>query len=261
MGNYTDPVLYIKLTAILLAIMTTLIVLFKGKVQDSKYKKYVFLLFVFPTLISTLYIAGYTINKNIQSETGGPIHWHADYEVWACGERFDLVNPTGLKNKIGTPLFHEHDDDRIHVEGTVMAVADVSVGKFFETIGGKLQNGVLEYPVEGKGYVKYESGVTECDGQVGELKVYVNGINIDNYYEYIYYPHPSMPPGDCVIVEFGNNLPDMTDKVCIFWESAGWDYNNFKQLRKTKTNEPVWKDTNWEYIDGKGMIYKGGMEK
>ena len=257
----SDPVFYIEIVAILLAVLTILIVLFKGHVTESKYKKYVFMLFVIPTLLVTFYLAGHTVYKNIHSETGGPVHWHADFEIWVCGEKLDLVNPTGLKNKIGTPLFHEHDDDRIHVEGTVKSVEDVNVGSFFKTVGGKLTSDSFSYPIASGETINVRNGQL-CENAPSELRVYVNGKQIEDPANYMYYPHPGVPPGDCIIVEFGANLKDTTDKVCIFWESAGWNYDNYKEKRQEPHNAPVWTDENWEYIDGKGMVRSdGGTEQ
>ena len=45
----------------------------------------------------------------------------------------------------------------------------------------------------------------------------------------MYYPHPNVPPGDCVIVEFGPNLPDTTERMCDFWEANGWTYDNYQE--------------------------------
>lgn len=249
----TDPVLYIQISAVLITILTILIIIFKGRVQESKYKKYVFLAFVIPVLASTFYLAGHTVHKNMISETGGPIHWHADFEIWVCDNQLDLVNPSGLSNKVGTPLFHEHNDDRIHVEGTVNKIEDINVGAFFKTIGGEITQTSLKYPTSEGNIIKVENNDL-CNDQPAELKVYVNGIRINDPVNYMYYPHPGIPPGDCIIVEFGVNLPETTTKVCKFWAANDWNYDNFKELRKTPTNLPVWNDDSWEYIDGKGMV-------
>ncbi len=183
------------------------------------------------TSLSSLYFAGAIIHENIVSETKGPVHWHADYQIWACGERIDLKNPQGLSNKIGTPLFHEHDDDRIHVEGTVMEVKDVELGDYFEVIGGKLEKGHLIYPGQNQTY-NYQNGDTCPNGQTGQLKVYVNGERIQNYTHYLPYPDPYVPPGDCIIVEFGPNNSQTTNKLCSSWETQDWNYNNWEEKRE-----------------------------
>ncbi|MCM2325682.1 MAG: hypothetical protein NDI94_04410, partial [Candidatus Woesearchaeota archaeon] len=90
------------------------------------------------TILITSYLVIATINLNLVSETKGPVHWHADFEIYNCGEKLDLIDPKGLSNKIGTPVFHEHNDDRMHVEGVVVEEEHVSLSEFIETIGGEL---------------------------------------------------------------------------------------------------------------------------
>ncbi len=248
----TNPVLYIEIAAILLVVIT-IVVLFAKEKFMTKFKKSIFIFIVIIVLLPTLYLAGNTVYKNIKSVTGGPIHWHADYQVWVCGERKDLIDPTGLSNKIGTPLFHEHNDDRIHVEGTVSNMDDVTLSSFFRTVGGKLTTNEFAYLVENGEDVNVKSG-DSCNGQPSQLKVYVNGQKINNVETYMYYPHGSMPPGDCVIIEFGPNLPDTTTKICDFWAANSWNYENFKELRKEKFNQPSWMGEGWQYIDGQGLV-------
>lgn len=250
--DLSNPILYIKLTGLLIAIISILVIIFP-KEKWEKYSKTIFFIFIIPTMLSTLYLAGHTVNHNIHSETGGPIHWHADYQVWTCGNQLDLINPKGIANKVGSPLFHEHNDNRIHVEGTVANMADIDLESFFKVIGGELTSNKLVYPIEGGEIVSYETGDL-CNGEVGELKVYVNGQSIDNIETYMYYPHALMPPGDCIIVEFGVNLPDKTTRICTWWESAEWNYENYKELRKEKGNGPSWVHENWKYVDGEGLI-------
>lgn len=258
-SSYLDPVLYIEISAIILVVLTVFIIVNKGKIVDSKYKKLVFLAFVIPVLLSTFYLAGFTVHKNLNSETKGPVHWHADFEIWVCGEKIDLVNPTGLANKIGTPLFHEHNDDRIHVEGTVNRVEDVNIGAFFKTVGGDLTTTSFKYPTSDGRMIDVTNG-DNCGEQEGELKVYVNGVKNDNPADYMYYPHSGVPPGDCIIVEFGSNLEDTTDRVCNFWAANDWNYENYKELRKEPVNRPVWDNEDWQYIDGQGMVRVGGNQ-
>ena len=95
-----------------------------SKPKTEKAKIFLFLGIAVPTLIATIFSAGSTVYLNINSETKGPVHWHADYEIWNCGEKIELVDPKGLSNKVGDAVFHEHDDDRVHVEGVVHEVGD-----------------------------------------------------------------------------------------------------------------------------------------
>jgi hypothetical protein len=251
----SNPSTIISFTAIWIIVLSGYIVMVKQK-HIEKHKKMLFFLFAIPTMLATLYLAGNTIHHNIQSETGGPIHWHADYDIYVCGEKLNLVDPTGFLNKIGTPLFHEHDDHRIHVEGTVSDIRDVDVGSYFETVGGKITATSLQYPNNDGRMISVKNGDL-CNGQPAELAVYVNGQRIEDPENYMYYPHPGVPPGDCIIVLFEPNPKETIssdDYLCPFWKSAGWNYENFKEKRKEPNNEPSWKDPNWKYIDGKGLV-------
>lgn len=264
-----EPIFIVKWTAIWIAVLTVLVVVI-DKSKWEKQGKLVFALFAIPILLSTFYMAGNTIYKNQLSETKGPVHWHADYDIYICGtqdeNRLDLIDPTGFRNKVGSPLFHEHDDHRIHVEGTVKSVEDVNVGAYFKVIGGDISANSLTYNDQNRGIQTYSNGDLCDNGEPAELGFYVNGEKLDDISNYMYYPHASVPPGDCVIILFDSNLPEnlyseeYKEIICPFWKSAGWDFENFKELRDTRNNQPTWRNENWEYIDGQGMIKTGGNE-
>jgi hypothetical protein len=113
---------------------------------------------------TTLTISASTVYLNVKSATGGPVHWHADVEVWACGNEIELRDPTGfLSNKIGTATLHEHDDKRIHLEGVPVELPyDASLGKFMNVIGGQIAKDTLVVPVNDEGY--FEDDEDEVDG-------------------------------------------------------------------------------------------------
>lgn len=253
-----EPIVFVKWCALWILVLSAFVIVVK-KEKWEKYGKLLFILFAVPTLLTTFYLAGHTVYKNQISETKGPVHWHADYDIYVCGDRLDLVDPTGFLNKVGTPLFHEHDDHRIHVEGSVNRVEDVNVGAYFNVIGGEITNNSLKYP-ENNRVVEVENGDL-CNGEPAELGMYVNGQKIDDPANYMYYPHPQVPPGDCVIILFDSNLPESItadEYICPFWESANWNYENYQELRNTDVNQPAWRNENWEYIDGQGMVRVGG---
>jgi len=99
-------------------------------------KHLTFVIIAVPILMVTVYMAYSTVLLNVESDTGGPVHWHADFEIWACGEKINLQDPTGLTNKIGEPLLHEHGDNRMHIEGVVLRNEQVSMSAFFTSVGG-----------------------------------------------------------------------------------------------------------------------------
>lgn len=100
-------------------------------------------------ILPTIYMIGSTIYLNTKSESGGPVHWHAEVEFWACGTELELRNPTGfLSNKVGTSTYHEHDDKHIHLEGVVLRKSeDASLGKFLRVTGGHLDETGIGVPL------------------------------------------------------------------------------------------------------------------
>ncbi len=224
--DMTDPSLYVILTSVLLIVLTVYM-LFIGTKKTHKKKKLFFWMIVVPVVFSSLYLAGHTIYENSISETKGPVHWHADYEVWVCGNRLDLIDPKFPENKIGSPLFHEHNDDRMHVEGTIIDIDEVNLESYFKVIGGELHEGHLRYNAIDNKY-DMETGDL-CNGEPGSLKVYINGKRTEDYEEYIIYPNSYVPPGDCIIVSFDETNTSTTEKICESWVVKGWNYQDFKR--------------------------------
>ena len=68
---------------------------------SKKYKRALFLGIVIPIAIATIFLVSSTIITNIHSSSDGPVHWHADYELWACEEKLNVINPTGLSIMLG----------------------------------------------------------------------------------------------------------------------------------------------------------------
>lgn len=133
--------------------------------RHPKTKAPIFGLILVVVLGTTLTISGGTIYLNVKSATGGPVHWHADVEFWACGNELELRDPQGvLSNKIGTPTLHEHNDKRIHLEGVPVELPqDASLGKFMDVVGGDVTNHTLIVPVN-EGDDLFENGEGEEDG-------------------------------------------------------------------------------------------------
>ena len=234
---FLDPLFYIKASAVITGAVALLLLFLGNKLKEAQ-KTALFWLITAPVVISSLFLAGNTIYENAISETGGPIHWHADYQVWVCRQRLDLIDPKFPSNKIGTPLFHEHNDDRIHVEGTVQHIEDVNLGRYFATIGGLLEEGRLRY-VAADAEIEVKDGDACPDSSVGTLQVYVNGKRTEGYADYQYYPHPLVPPGDCVIIEFDATASDTTDRICESWAASEWSYGSFKRPAVT-IGEHTW---------------------
>lgn len=227
----------------------------KKKTQALKLP--IFVSIVVVVLGTTLTISGGTVYLNLASATGGPVHWHADVEVWACGNELELRDPTGfLSNKIGTATYHEHNDKRIHVEGVPIELPyDFSMGKFMDVVGGSITKSSLVVPLNDTKYFESDKGEPDGDGNPtptpeaidpfiateakGKVARFVNGetcsgqpsqvqlfayrynaadktyrqTKIDDPASYMPAHESNVPPGDCVIMEFGP-AKDRTDKLC-----------------------------------------------
>lgn len=215
------------------------------KEQSEGLKLLLFWGMVIPIVATTLYLTGVTIARNLESVTGGPVHWHADYEIFVCGEDgaremvkgqstllahedepIDLQDPGGISNRIGTPDFHEHGDNRIHVEGTVRKLEDVSLGKFFESVGGALEKTYMRLPTN-QGEFIVQNGMSCPGGEQGLLQVFlyqtrgqeVSQEKLARFPDYVISPHGNVPPGDCLIIEFGP-VKEKTEKLCKFYDIA-----------------------------------------
>ena len=243
--NSVNPVILISSLIIGALLLFSLV----KKEKPEGLKLFLFLGIVVPIVFTTIYLAAATVIKNQSSITKGPVHWHADYEIFVCGENqktsqnvkgvtkaraheeqsgelIDLKDPKGISNRIGTSDFHEHGDNRIHVEGVVTNLEDVSLQKFFEVVGGHMTTSLLRMPTN-KGELIVQNGMTCPSGQNGILQVFVyktkNNVvtqeKLTDFPNYVISPHSTVPPGDCLIIEFEPEK-DKTEKICKFYEIA-----------------------------------------
>ncbi|OGE75538.1 MAG: hypothetical protein A3C85_03580 [Candidatus Doudnabacteria bacterium RIFCSPHIGHO2_02_FULL_48_21] len=202
------------------------IALVKKEPSDSL-KLFLFWGMVIPITLTTLYLAIGTVVKNEKSATGGPVHWHADFEISACGQPVDLKNPSGISNRIGTTVLHEHGDDRIHVEGIVNKLSDVKLAKFFEVIGGKMEKNVIHIPTD-DGQLVIPNGMECPDGNRGTWQVFryktsgktVIQEKLADFPNHVLAPYSQIPPGDCIIMEFTGQVKDKTETICNFYDIA-----------------------------------------
>lgn len=169
-------------------------------------KKIAFLLIIMPVAAATLYLGGSTLYLNLASATGGPVHWHADYEVWACGEKYELMAPEGLENRVGTPTVHEHGDNRMHIEGVLLDKSEASLHEFFESTGGEFTGDSLRI-ITDEGMKGWTNGDL-CNGKPARWHVFVNGKLSEEADMYIIAPYPDVPPGDRIKIVFSEKPPD-----------------------------------------------------
>lgn len=220
-----------SLSFITILISTFLLLSFAGisllvKPLTNSAKKLLFICISVVAVGETLFLAGSTVYVNLISYSKGPVHYHADFEIYNCGEKVDLLDPKGLSNKIGTSTLHEHNDNRIHLEGVVVEENDQSLGKFFHVIGGHISTESVSFPTEG-GSITLTNGDLCPDGSVGNVNVFIykalNGKyvqqKVNDPENYIYAPYSQVPTGDCIIVEFGA-AKEFTEKLCQSYQVA-----------------------------------------
>lgn len=184
-----------------------------------------FLAIVIPALAATGYVALTTIYINQISATQGPVHWHADFEIWNCGEKIELKDPRGLSNRIGTPIFHEHNDNRIHLEGVPINLEDFALHHFIEVVGGVMTEERLSIPTN-TGMIARDIG-DNCNGKPGKIQLFVyevvNPEEKGNWQyqqrkiipptDYLLQPYSAVPPGSCIIIEFSEEKEE-TNHIC-----------------------------------------------
>ncbi len=226
------------------------------KEPSQSLKLFLFLGMIVPAVFTTIYLAAATVMENRASVTAGPVHWHADFQIYSCdknlqasnqvlgrtillahggeeenmgktSESVDMVDPKGLSNRVGTSVFHEHGDNRIHIEGVVRNLRDIRLEKFFEVIGGQLTPSFLRIPTN-HGEEILQNGMNCPNGQPGTLQTFVyktkgNRITqekLADFPNYVISPYSNIPPGDCLILEFSSEIKNKTDKICPFYEIA-----------------------------------------
>ncbi len=220
-------------------LLLLLLMMFAFLVKSPYGKKFIFSSMVFVIVVPSLFFVTSTVYINVISDTGGPVHWHTDFRIFACGEELPPPEPKHrLSNKTGTPVLHQHEDKRVHVEGVLIDMLDASFQNFVRVQGGELTTDTFKVPT-GEGYREFTNGDKCPDGKPGEWNVFIYSTNVEDntvskavledYINYVPAPYIEVPPGDCLIFEFGPRQTD-TDKIC-----------NFYQLEINKGNlTPTW---------------------
>ena len=170
---------------------------------QNKRKKIIFSAIVVITLLTTVYLLIGTTYINHKSFTKGPVHWHADFEVWECGRQIELKDPEGISNKVGSMVVHEHNDNRIHIEGVLLTKEEGEIEEFIESIGGELTATSLKVPTQ-EGMQELKRCSKDAQLQVFAYQTRngkVSQRKLDNPQEYLISPHSQVPSGDCIIFE------------------------------------------------------------
>ena len=170
--------------------------------MDEAMKKTAFAIIAVAISIPTLYLFGATLYDNFTSESGGPVHWHADFEIWACDEKLQLIESEGFSNKVGTPEIHMHNDYRIHAEGVLTKLKEASLGNFLDAIGGSMTKTSMSTPLKHKTIPPYENAQPCPNGKQGAWKMSVNGKEKIFDPDYVISPFTLVPPGDTIKLVF-----------------------------------------------------------
>lgn len=144
--------------------------------------------FLVAVLVPSFYTAGAFIHESQTSWSQGEIHWHADFEVIVDGERQDLIDPgnfcgssymCNLNDRTGSTEYHDHNDNRIHLEGVFKERDDATLSAFFETFGGTLTQEKLVMPTD-------DGWINVTDSGNKTLKVIVeNGVGSDRNWRFV----------------------------------------------------------------------------
>jgi len=158
-----------------------------------------------------------------------------------------------LSNKIGTSTYHEHNDKRIHLEGVVVDTDyDASLEKFLAVTGGEITSDKLVIPTEDRIFeddvdgdqntgnkdlvrsfltrdadqratLTVKNGDSCSNNGYAEVQAFLYTFNkdgdtysqkkLDSPKSYVMRDESVVPPGDCLIVEYGV-VKDRTDKLC-----------------------------------------------
>ena len=179
--------------SLIFGILIVIITLFHKKMSEL-IKKIVYHSIIVVVLFVTVYLVITTLHLNTISATKGPVHWHADYEIWVCDKEIKLAEPKGLSNKQGVDLTHSHNDNRIHVEGVLLDKKEASLGAFFYAVGGSLSSDGFKVPID-EGLISVHEG-DFCNEKPAKLYVFVNGKLIENPSAYEIAHYEKIPPGD-----------------------------------------------------------------
>lgn len=151
-------------------VTTAAALVLEGKMAEGG-KRALMLVFLAAVLLPTIFTVTAYIHETQTSWSGGEVHYHADFEVIVDGERRALQDPRlfcerstegsymcRLNDRVGITEYHEHNDQRIHLEGTFKTRDDATLSAFFEAFGGTLTPTGLRYPTNDGWVNRTEAG-------------------------------------------------------------------------------------------------------
>lgn len=162
--NFVHYVPEFMLGGLVLMVVVTFVSVAKEKELSEQGKMILMTGFLLAILVPSIYATSAYSHRIATSWSGGEVHWHADYEVVVQDEngeyhQLDLIDPARfcqqseeggymcrLNDRTGVTEYHEHNDRRIHLEGTAKTREEATLRVFFQTFGGDLTNTRLVYP-------------------------------------------------------------------------------------------------------------------
>jgi|GEM_PF-3666786 len=203
-----NPLLYLSIASLVL-VSTLLVSFFASETWTKRHGQKLFLLIACSIGFATVLTASFSLIQTLSADTIaiGTV----EYQLWDCGKRITIPEPAGLTTTTGVPQIHDHDGNRIHLVG--MTATPLTLGAFFDTIGGELTSDHVILPTA-TDYI-HRTTMDSCpDGRPGVLQVFVNGKRMDNAAAYVLHPGPAIPPGDCIIIDFNPTVQLTTEKTC-----------------------------------------------
>jgi hypothetical protein len=162
--QYVVPVMGVSLGALVLLMAISLHL--EDQLDDTE-KNFLMNGFIVFILVPSFFAAGAFMHESETSWSNGEVHYHADFEVLVTNgsgglQELDLVDPVKfcddtshestymckINDRTGSTEYHEHNDDRIHLEGVFKTKEDASLAAFFEQFNGELTNTRLVFPTD-----------------------------------------------------------------------------------------------------------------
>lgn len=224
----TTAVRTVLISASALLVLVIIAAVFKDRYKFLKLP--LFLAMCMSIIGSTLLLFGTTIYLNVKSDSGGPVHYHADLEFWACGNELELVNPQSRwSNKVGTATLHEHNDKRIHLEGVVVDESyDESLGKFMSVVGGSLDAAELLLPLDPSLYSALPDGDGSSNPNPSLITQYITDYEPISETSPRYKPGTKMFRSDMQMFKNCGNKPAQVQVFVYSYDSKSKTYSQRK---------------------------------
>lgn len=127
-------------------------------------------------IVGVFFLVVRSAARNEQPYTAEPIHWHAHLSIKICGAAIAWSRGSAEEH-FGTPLFHTHGDDVLHVEGRVIKKQDIMLGRFFTD--------TLKQSFDGSRLYDKKNGDACSNGKQGSVMMSVNDIPNKDFERYV----------------------------------------------------------------------------